>query len=218
MGQKTKLRALKKQRTRDAIVDAALKLFTEKGFAATTVEDIAAAAEVAPRTFYRYFPTKEDVAFTDQKVEDEVMAKVIADRGDEESDIDLLTRAIRAVLTVSEANVQRMAAMYHVILETPSIQARALQVMVETERKMVEALLAKGGATAEAELRARVLAASVAAAARSAFMFWLESGQRGSPQAACDHALALLRSGFQSGPADQIETDRPAIEARISPQ
>ena len=216
MGQKTKLRALKKQRTRDAIVDAALKLFTEKGFAATTVEDIAAAAEVAPRTFYRYFPTKEDVAFTDQKVEDEVMAKVIADRGDEESDIDLLTRAIRAVLTVSEANVQRMAAMYNVILETPSIQARALQVMVETERKMVEALLAKGGATAE--LRARVLAASVAAAARSAFMFWLESGQRGSPQAACDHALALLRSGFQSGPADQIETDRPAIEARISPQ
>jgi AcrR family transcriptional regulator len=218
MAQKVRLRALKKQRVRDAIVDAALRLFATKGFAATTVEDIAASAEVAPRTFYRYFPTKEDVAFTDQDAEDKVMAEVMAERRDGESDIDLLTRAIRAVLTVSESNLERMAGMYKVIQETPAVQARALQMMIEGERKIVETLLANGDGTPEAEFRARVLAASVAAAARSAFIFWLESGQRGSLQAACDSALALLRSSFQPGRAGELENHRTIVEAGMPPQ
>jgi AcrR family transcriptional regulator len=59
------LRARKKAKTQAAIQQAALVLFREKGYAATTVEQIAAAAEVSPSTFYRYFETKEDVALFD---------------------------------------------------------------------------------------------------------------------------------------------------------
>ena len=59
------LRERKKARTRAAIQEQALRLFRDQGYERTTVEQIAEAAEVSPSTFFRYFPTKEDVALYD---------------------------------------------------------------------------------------------------------------------------------------------------------
>src|SRR5918992_2249239 len=59
------LRERKKQRTRETIVEAAFELFEERGFDGTTIADIAEAAEIAPRTFFSYFPSKDDVVFRD---------------------------------------------------------------------------------------------------------------------------------------------------------
>src|ERR1035438_7493082 len=59
------LRERKKARTRASLREHALRLFREQGYQATTVEQIAAAAEVSPSTFFRYFPTKEDLVLQD---------------------------------------------------------------------------------------------------------------------------------------------------------
>src|ERR1700683_970799 len=59
------LRERKKARTRASLREHALRLFRDQGYTATTVEQIAAAAEVSPSTFFRYFPTKEDLVLQD---------------------------------------------------------------------------------------------------------------------------------------------------------
>src|SRR5260370_33715714 len=60
------LRERKKLKTKEAIQREALRLFQAQGYAETTIEQIAAAAEISPSTFFNYFPTKEDVVLFDR--------------------------------------------------------------------------------------------------------------------------------------------------------
>src|SRR6266498_4980719 len=86
------LRDRKRDRTRRTIQAEALRLFAEKGFQATTIEEIAAAADLAPRTFFRYFPTKEEVVFwADYQP---TLAAFVATRPDHEPALDTLRRGI----------------------------------------------------------------------------------------------------------------------------
>ncbi len=87
------LRERKKARTRASLREHALRLFREQGYQATTVEQIAAAAEVSPSTFFRYFPTKEDVVLQDDM--DTRMVEAFARQPPELAPIAALRAAMR---------------------------------------------------------------------------------------------------------------------------
>jgi AcrR family transcriptional regulator len=94
------LRERKKQRTRQAIAEAALRLFVERGFEQVTVAEVAAAAEVAEKTVFNYFPTKEDLFFADAAAMDSrVIVDAIRERAPGESALD----AFRRLLTLNDA-------------------------------------------------------------------------------------------------------------------
>ena len=93
----TGLRERKKARTREALQEAATERFSRQGFDGTTVEEIAEACEVSPRTFFRYFPTKEDVLFADAAARRERLIAVIAERPVDEPAFGALRAAMRTL-------------------------------------------------------------------------------------------------------------------------
>src|SRR5260370_6960968 len=74
------LRERKKLRTRETITRAAHELFAQRGYHATTLPDIAEAADVSTRTIFAYFPSKEDILFSDFAVMKEALAQALAER------------------------------------------------------------------------------------------------------------------------------------------
>ncbi len=135
------LRERKKQRTRRAIASAALRLFAERGYEETTISDIADAADVSPRTFFSYFPSKEDVVFAEM---DERLADVharLADRPDGETPLATFRRVAVDLLQVIAAEEGEYGAVQvSLIRERPSLQARALKRMSDAEDGFVAML------------------------------------------------------------------------------
>ena len=121
------LRERKKLETRQALVRAALELFAERGVEATTVEDIADAVNVSPRTFHRYFTAKEDVLFADSAARRERFARFLSSRPDDEPLLDTLRAAAHDLVEsflVEPADERRRM---RLVLESDTLRARSLQ-------------------------------------------------------------------------------------------
>ncbi|MFH8729078.1 TetR/AcrR family transcriptional regulator [Streptomyces termitum] len=163
MSEPTGLRARKKERTRDAIGDAAVALFLERGFDGVSVNDIAAVAEVSKPTLFRYFPTKEDLVlhrFADHQGE---AARVVRDRAPGTGPMAALHRHFRAGLDrydpVTGLNDHPQVVAFHrLVFTTPSLAARLARYLEEDEEALADAL-GEG-------VRARLRAAQVLAVRR----------------------------------------------------
>lgn len=114
------LRERKKRKTRQALQAAAIRLMSETGFANTTIEQIADAADVSPRTFFRYFPTKESVVLTD--LQDEIVAGHLANAPLEMSIADAYEAAMTAAFTDLTADEWRVEqARMRLVVSTPEL-------------------------------------------------------------------------------------------------
>jgi AcrR family transcriptional regulator len=193
----TSLRERKKARTRQALVDAALRLFAERGFEATTVADIAEAADVSPRTFFTYFPAKEDVLFAGAQDRIERLRDALAKRAPDESSLDALRRAAREVLADQSFRAEAQRTHMQVIGANPALGARALQDLLAAEQVVAAAVAADLGMD-QTDLQPQVVAAAAVNALRGAFIAWFLAGASGDPQPAFDQALDLLEHGLGS--------------------
>jgi AcrR family transcriptional regulator len=194
------LRERHAERTRDAIVAAAFELFAAKGFAETTIDEIAERADIAPRTFFRYFPAKEALLFhgTEDQVADAV-AKLRARPADETPYESLL-----AVLRSGAAELARgdkrevMLAKFAAENDRLFEHHRAV-VMCQFEEKVTEVLNERAGEQAD-HLAIEAAVAAMLAAFGTAVRSWIRAGANDDFEPILERCIAAAQSAFRSAP------------------
>ena len=154
------LRQRNRERTAVEIEAAAFDLFARHGYDGTTVEQIAAAAGVSSRTFFRYFPAKEDVVFGDHAAAVERLRTTLAAQPGDESPLQRVRRAVLRAQNPA-GNPTRELLRARLVADVPAVRARFLH-LVEDFEDVVAAELARGlGGGTDAAVRATIVAAAI---------------------------------------------------------
>lgn len=189
-GEPEGLRARKKAKTRAVIQECALRLFREQGYDATTIEQIAEAAEVSPSTFFRYFPTKEDTVLRDDY--DPVLLAAFAAQPPSLSPARALRAAFRAVFAA--AGPQDVAERIRLMREVPALQAGFLGHLAGTLHTL-EAAVAERAGRDPRDVGVRAFCGAVLGVAMAAYFSWAED-EGGDVGATLDAAMAQLEAGL----------------------
>jgi AcrR family transcriptional regulator len=197
----TGLREQKKERTHDELVTAALDLFAAQGFDGTTVEDIADAVGVSPRTFFRYFPTKEDVLFAEGTCggtsKTELVMEALRTRAADADPAVVLRDALRSLVHGYEDELPRLLLRKQVMASTPALRSRAVEKRDVWEANVIDELRTwKPGTQRERTLELKVTVATTIAALKAAIDTWLESDGKADLTALLDRAFAHLGTGL----------------------
>ncbi|MGW3108196.1 TetR family transcriptional regulator [Streptomyces sp. NPDC001100] len=173
------LRERKKARTRDALLRAALELFTAKGYEQTTVDEIAEAVDVSQRTFFRYFASKEEAAFFVPRLTETHFVGAVAARPPHEAPLEALRRAVlESWDTINEA-VQQVVPLelhmrtYRVIESTPALLAAHLRRSMELEEELAQIIAVREGLAMDADPRPRLVVAVFGGVMRVVERMWI---------------------------------------------
>ena len=198
--QESGLRERKKQRTRQEIVAAALRLFRERGFDATTVADIAAAADIAPRTFFAYFRSKEDVVFHDFDETLAGFARRVRERPDSETTFDALRAWIVTHIEESHPVRDEERLRKRLIDGTASLEAHHRANLARFQAVLAEGV-ARDLGTAPDALRTHLVSAAAVGAIDALGRFYEEGDDVPEGDAALatmDEAIVFLRGGLDA--------------------
>jgi AcrR family transcriptional regulator len=197
------LRERKKQRTRELIVEQAMALFDQRGFEHVTIADIAAAADIAPRTFFSYFPSKEDVVFHDFHVVFADLEERMDARSAEATALDVLRGFLVDILERMDHHDPAEQCRRRVIVASPALQQHDREIVGRFERLLADNLARDLGVERDSP-RARVVAAAAAAALTELERVFDKDDMPENPMAAFDEVFAFVQGGidaFKRGPA-----------------
>lgn len=204
-GQHSTLRAQRRAETQRAIQAHALRLFTERGYDATTVTDVAEAAGVSPMTLYRHFPTKEDLVLVDQ------YGQLIAERIATSSAAQPLVRRIgtaliesaRTLTGGSQGNGQFLLARLRLMISTPALRAKHLDNHYALQQAIVGALT-DDDADPDTAFHAQAAASACLAALHTALVRWAEDdGRTELPE--------LIAKAFAAAFGEDLEVQPQAV-------
>jgi AcrR family transcriptional regulator len=188
------LRERKKLKTRNAIQEEALRLFAERGYAGTTVEQIAAAAEISPSTFFRYFTSKEGVVLHDAY--DPLLIEAFREQPAEVSPLEALRAAMRAVFSgLSEGQLKRERQRQRLIMLTPELRAQAFEQFFAALEMVGELVAERAGRGAD-DLAVRAFAGAVIGIAMAVVQPVIEDPEA-DYMSLFDEAIGQLRRGLE---------------------
>ena len=181
---------------RAALVDAAYALFAQKGYAATTMDDVAARAGLSRRTAFRYFASKEDLVFPHRE---DRLARLNALLAPESGELPFETvrRACLAIARDYQDDRAHVLAQWRIVLGEPALLGRELQFDRQSEEAIGRAFLAGERSTSRGRRRASVRAAAVIGVVRATLREWLEDGATSDLVRLGREALTDLERGFQ---------------------
>jgi AcrR family transcriptional regulator len=188
------LRERKKAKTRAVIEEHALRLFREQGYGATTVEQIADAAEVSPSTFFRYFGTKEDVVAYDAF--DPLLIEAWQAQPAELGPIQALRNALHVVFdNVPPEQTAEMMSRGRLLYSEPELRNAAINELVRSSQMMVDELATRLGRSPE-ELELRVFTGALIGAMLGGFLPTILREPEADFTELVDRALDFLEKGM----------------------
>jgi AcrR family transcriptional regulator len=197
------LRERKKAQTRDAIERAAIRLFDAQGYEATTVDQIADAADVSVRTFYRYFDSKDAVIFARFDDYLEGFCNAIRDRACSHDSFGDLAAVTENFASELEDERTWLLAYHRLISANPALLLRSLQDHLRWQHAVAVELAREAGVGPD-DLRVNVLASAFSGAFRSGLTAWQRAG-----------GATPLR--VEVARANRVLADLPAVMQSLSP-
>jgi AcrR family transcriptional regulator len=194
------LRERKKQKTRESIQREAMRLIEKQGYEQTTIEQISAAADISPSTFFNYFPTKEDVVLYDAY--DPVLASLLLERPAGEPLSISFRRVLEAMDGIFERDRDIILARGRLWLEVPALRAR-LWAEVEKAQVLMSGLIAQRSGRDPDDFETRVTVMVMVSAAMEAMREWLRRDGKGSFVTLVNQALDMVEAGTR---LDEIAT------------
>ena len=188
------LRARKRAATRRSLEEAAVRLFAEKGFARTTIDDIAAGADASRSTFFRYFRSKESVLFGPDDETGERFVELIGQRPLEEGPMRAFEAALEALAAETPPRISRESARdrREVVMSDPHLRVRRAENLARWTQRLAQALADReGGPIAPAH---RLAAWVGIAVAQEMGDQWTAPGEEKDPADLVRDRFALLRS------------------------
>ncbi len=193
------LRERKKRLRRARIEAAAIGLFEQRGFDSTTIDEIADAAGISPRTFFSYFSTKEDVALADYASRLDRIVDELRGRPAEEAAWVALRESFVAVGVDYAAARAELVRRFSIMAMNPSVSARSLQLQAGWEDAIAGVLVQRADPVGD-ELGCRLQAAAALAAMRSSIRHWLSTDQSADLPALVAACFTALADGLSSVP------------------
>ena len=192
---------------REEVSELAMQLFISHGFDAVSVDDIAAAANMSQRTFFRYFATKDEIVLQYERQLRRRLHEAVRLRPADEGPVTALKNAFLETSTAAPDHREQARKRGRVLNDAPMLQARVQVVLSEADADLAELLAARMPSMPRRprEARARIIVVTIFAVAAYAWNEWVTSDSNKDPATYIASAFEVLAAGW-----DELDEGSPA--------